>query len=212
MLAGIRGRLTYANVIATLAVFIALGASAWALGRNSVGPRQIKPEAVRTSDLHDNAVKSAKVDDGSLLSEDFAAGELPTGPQGEQGTPGQQGAPGPPGEDATNLFAYVQDDAMGTDADAELVYDRGVASLAEQTGTGLEFGEYRLLFDRSLANCVVHVTPGFGAPTSGTKFAEKAVAIVIINPDGDNLAEVRVDITNVDGGAQDSSFFIAAFC
>lgn len=77
----LRDRLTYANLMATVAVFIALGGSAYAaahLKRNSVG----------TSALRKNAVTSAKVKDGSLLAGDFMAGQLPVGERGPQGAPG----------------------------------------------------------------------------------------------------------------------------
>ncbi len=86
----VRGRLTYANVMATVAVFMALGGIGWAatkLPKNSVGTKQIKK----------NAVKSAKVKNGSLLSKDFKAGQIPSGargPEGATGTPGKTGAPG----------------------------------------------------------------------------------------------------------------------
>jgi hypothetical protein len=81
-------RLSYANVMATIAVFIALGGGALAatqLKKNSVGSRQLKR----------NAVTSAKVKDGSLLGSDFATGQVPAGERGPQGP---QGAPG-----ATNV-------------------------------------------------------------------------------------------------------------
>jgi hypothetical protein len=48
----ILGRLTYANVMATIALFIALGASAYALGRNSVKSKHIAPSAVGLSDTN----------------------------------------------------------------------------------------------------------------------------------------------------------------
>jgi hypothetical protein len=83
----VRSRITYANVIATIALFIALGGGAYAalrLPANSVGTAQIKS----------NAVVSSKVKDGSLLSQDFKAGQLPAGPQGAQGAQGPQGAQG----------------------------------------------------------------------------------------------------------------------
>jgi hypothetical protein len=90
MIQRFRGQLTYANVMATMAVFIALGGSAWALSRNSVGSRQLKPNAVKTSDVADNAVTSPKVADGSLNGGDIdeatlgqvpsAASAPPTGP------------------------------------------------------------------------------------------------------------------------------------
>ncbi len=81
-------RLTYANVIATVALFLALGgATAFAastLGKNSVGTKQLKK----------NAVTGAKVKDGSLLAGDFKAGQLPAGERGPQGAPGAPGAAG----------------------------------------------------------------------------------------------------------------------
>src|SRR5262245_60137132 len=70
---------------------------AWALERNSVGSKHIKPGAVETSDIADDAVTSAKVKDGSLEDSDFGAGELPSGPTGPQGQQGSQGATGPQG-------------------------------------------------------------------------------------------------------------------
>jgi hypothetical protein len=60
-----RRRLTYANVISTLALFVALGGGAYAsavyLPRNSVGTKQLKDGAVSTSKIQDGAVTGAKV-------------------------------------------------------------------------------------------------------------------------------------------------------
>jgi hypothetical protein len=64
-----RPRLTYANVTATLALFLALSGGAYAataLPRNSVGRRQIK----------NNAVNAAKVLDGSLRGADIKESSL----------------------------------------------------------------------------------------------------------------------------------------
>ena len=91
------------NVVAYLALFVALGGSAYAavkLEKNSVKSKNIAPGQVKNSDLGDSAVTSPKVADGSLESKDFAAGQLPSGeqgPQGPQGQQGQQGAAGPAG-------------------------------------------------------------------------------------------------------------------
>jgi hypothetical protein len=56
-------RLTYANVIASLALFIALGGAAVAAGlpKNSVGPNQIKKGAVTPKALRKAAVTSGKI-------------------------------------------------------------------------------------------------------------------------------------------------------
>jgi hypothetical protein len=81
----LRGKLTYANVVATLALFIAVGgAGAFAatqLPKNSVGTKQIKK----------NAVNSSKVANGSLLPSDLKGQKFPQGPKGD---PGPQGEPG----------------------------------------------------------------------------------------------------------------------
>lgn len=93
-----RSHLTYANVMATVATFIALGGATYAatsLPHNSVGSAQIKPKAVRSSDLAKNAVQTGKVKNGSLLAVDFKAGQLPAGPKGDTGSKGETGPPGP---------------------------------------------------------------------------------------------------------------------
>lgn len=48
----LRDRLSYANVVATIALFVALGGGAYAvtLDRNSVGSKQLKPGAVKPKD------------------------------------------------------------------------------------------------------------------------------------------------------------------
>jgi hypothetical protein len=90
----LRPHLTYANVIATLALFLALGGGAYAaikLPKNSVGAKQIKKNAVRSAEIKGNAVGSGKVKNRSLRANDFKAGQLPRGPQGPQGFRGPVG-------------------------------------------------------------------------------------------------------------------------
>jgi len=86
-----RRHLTYANVMSSLAVFLLLGGgmavAAGGLGKNTVGTKQLKK----------NAVTAEKVKDGSLLGADFAAGQLPAGPAGPAGAKGATGATGPAG-------------------------------------------------------------------------------------------------------------------
>ena len=58
MIERIRSRLTYANVVASIAVFLALGGGAFALTlpKNSVGPRQIKKNGVRGPDVLESSL------------------------------------------------------------------------------------------------------------------------------------------------------------
>lgn len=84
------------NVVGYVALFFALGlGSAWAateLDKNEVKSKHIAPGQVKKSDLGKNAVTSPKVANGSLLGEDFAAGQLPQGEPGPPGEPGSNGA------------------------------------------------------------------------------------------------------------------------
>jgi hypothetical protein len=92
-----RPRLSYANVMSTLAVFVALGGSSVAavqLSRNSVRSEQIANGQVKGPDLAKSAVTSVKVADRSLLAGDFKAGQLKAGPAGPQGPAGPKGDPG----------------------------------------------------------------------------------------------------------------------
>ena len=76
MLRRLRLRLTYANVVSTLCLFILLGGTAWAVAANSVGTAQLKDGAVTNPKLAVNAVGTGKVIDGSLLARDVKPGAL----------------------------------------------------------------------------------------------------------------------------------------
>ena len=106
-----RQHLSYANVMATVAVFIALGGSSYAAikvtGKNvqdgSLTGADIKNSTLGGPDIRARAIKSTDVANGSLLQRDFAAGQLPAGAQGPKGDTGatgpqgQQGIQGLPG-------------------------------------------------------------------------------------------------------------------
>ena len=76
----IRKRLTYANVMSTIAVFLVLGgatAIAAGLAKNSVGSRQLKKEAVTSAKIKSGAVTAAKLGAGSVGSSAIQAGVIP---------------------------------------------------------------------------------------------------------------------------------------
>lgn len=70
MIAAVRNRLTYSNVIGTIALFIALGGVAVAAGlpRNSVGTNQLKRGAVTAAKIRKQAVTSAKLAPKSVIN------------------------------------------------------------------------------------------------------------------------------------------------
>lgn len=79
-----RKRLTYANVISSLALFLALaGGTAFAasqLGKNSVGAKQLKKNAVTAAKLKKNAVTGAKIKPGAVTGAKIDEGSLGTVP------------------------------------------------------------------------------------------------------------------------------------
>lgn len=93
--------LSYANVVATLALFVALGGTGYAISKlpkDSVKAKQIAKSAVGSPEIKDGAVGAAEVADGSLLLNDFASGQMPSGPQGPAGADGRDGVDGEDGK------------------------------------------------------------------------------------------------------------------
>jgi hypothetical protein len=95
----LRAHLTYANVMATIAVFVALGGSSYAA--ITVTGKNVKNSSLTGKDVKNSSLTTSDVKNRSLLAVDFKAGQLPAGPMGpggragSQGAKGDQGAPGP---------------------------------------------------------------------------------------------------------------------
>jgi hypothetical protein len=163
----ILGRLTYANVMATIAVFIALGGTGYAatqLPKNSVGSQQIKKEAVTPAKLSGSA-KAALTGSAGPTGAAGAAG-LPglQGPEGTQGAPGKEGTPGKnltartalaSGQTETGVFS-----AFGSGSDSFIT---GVASFVQPLAAGLD-GSHVFLLENSQTNA--HC-PGPGSAEAG---------------------------------------------
>jgi hypothetical protein len=84
MLSKLRSRLTYANAMSTIALFLALGGGAYAVSvpKNSVGPKQLKRSAVTAAKLRPGSVTTTHVKNRSLLVGDFRPGQLSFGAAG----------------------------------------------------------------------------------------------------------------------------------
>jgi hypothetical protein len=117
-----------ATVIATIALFAALGGTGYAavaLAPNSVGTAQLKEGAVQSSDIKDGAIGSGDIGNGAIAISDLSTGAMkgldgkdgkqgpagPAGPAGSAGAVGPAGATGPAGKDATAGIKLV--DANG---------------------------------------------------------------------------------------------------
>jgi hypothetical protein len=132
VLAATFSRLTYANVIATLALFVALGGTAaagahvWITGANvrngSLTGRDVANRSLSAKKLKLRTVTGALVRDGSLRTADFNQDDLkalvgtagatgPAGPAGPAGAKGDEGKKGDPGSSD-----IVRDAASGSSA------------------------------------------------------------------------------------------------
>jgi hypothetical protein len=148
----------------------------------SVGPAQLKPDAVT----------SGKVKNGSLLAVDFKQGQLPTGPAGPPGPAGQAGGKGDKGdrgergEPATRLWMTINDNGS--------VARESGGEFASRAATG----QYFVTFDRDVSQCAWLVTARVGYARVREQPSPRSVFV-----------EIREDYPL---GLSDSLFHIGAFC
>ena len=204
----IRNRLTYANVMSSIAVFLVLGgATAFAatkigsnqLKANSVLTGKIKKEAVTTSKVKNNAITTAKVADGAI-----------TGPKVNLSTIGKVpsalnadllGGLAASGYQHSLRWAVVSANAAG----ASVV--RGNA-----TGAGrISAGNFFVSFAADIRNCAYVATNGdvaAGAGPPGEISVEQRAA--------DNPTDIEVRTYNSAGAQTDptagNGFHIIAIC
>ncbi len=80
----LQSKLTYANVVSTLCLFLLLsGGAAYAvghLGKNSVGAKQLRKNSVTTAKIRKRAVTAGKVKDGTLTGKQINVSTLGTVP------------------------------------------------------------------------------------------------------------------------------------
>jgi hypothetical protein len=204
MLAKLRSRLSYSNVMATVAVFVALGGTSYAIAAGSIGTREIKNSSVRSKDIRNNDVRgrdvrngtidTRDVGDATLLATDFKAEQLPSGergPQGERGLPGQ---------DATKLFAFIGQ------VPAEFPRVRYGSGVTSVTFAPISPFPYAVQFDRSLKNCAVLATAGRDLASSSDTSQPATPDVWISN------TTAFVNWENDAGAGIRTSFLIAAFC
>jgi hypothetical protein len=224
----LRHRPSSTLVIACLAVSIALGGTASAAVL--ITGKQVKDGSVAGRDITNRSLTGLDVRDRSLTPLDFngslegpAGAAGPAGPQGLKGDRGQEGpagasgpagpagpvgekgVPGTPGQDATNLFAFVQD---GDDtATATLQYGKGAVSASDPAGANHAGYPYIVSFNRSLQGCVAQATSGFGQYSSvGT---HGGIAIMHTKIFG---STVEVFGFRHDGVPKDTGFMLTVFC
>jgi hypothetical protein len=104
----LRAKLNYANVMATVAVFLALGGGAYAA-------TQLKKNSVGTAQLKNNSVTGAKVKDGSLSGADVNSSTLGLVPSASHASSAESAAQA--GNSAT-LQGHPASDFLGANSQA----------------------------------------------------------------------------------------------
>jgi hypothetical protein len=193
VLAKVRARLTYANVVATVALFVALGGSSYAAisitGKNvknsSLTGKDVKNNSLTGSDVKN--IKSGDVSDHSLLAKDFSAGQLPAGPQGQKGDTGVPGT--------ARAYAHIL-----ADGSIDSAHSKGVGH-ALNAENGLHCGEFTF----GTPNVVV-VSQDLATGTGFAVAHPEANSCVV----GGVNYNAQVSTTSSVGGQADRAFYVFA--
>jgi hypothetical protein len=182
-----RPRLTYANVMSSIAVFVALGGTSYAvtsLPHNSVGAKQIRRSAVGSSEIKNGAVHLADIAKTTRTGL--------RGAKGDQGAQGPTGATGAPGAPAVSYFATVS--GAGE-------FLRGNANNGGHYAVGS--GSYTIGFARNVSACTYTATLG------GIDQTNPAPGFITVRDDG---GKVGVQIYDTAGNPVDRSFHLLVAC
>jgi hypothetical protein len=200
---GLRERITYANVVATMALFLAICGGAVAasqLAKNSVGPKQLKKNSVTSVKIKKDAVNGAKVKDGSLSGADLKDGTI-TGPKIADGaiTPAKLSvAPVPAPAAPTPSVTAVSLTEDCTSATGPL--PAGVSASEITFGCKVDFG-------RNVYNCAATATAFLR--TAALVLLSEDTAEISMTPAQPNVMFVH---TYVEGSPNDWPFDLVVIC
>jgi hypothetical protein len=195
-----RIRLTYANTVASLALFAALGGSSYAA--ISVTGKQVRDGSLSGRDVHNRSLTGQDVRDRSLLARDFKHGQLPAGPKGDTGDTGATGPQGPqgdkgdPGVSPATLWAVVSESSALVRSKGGARVNRVFAGLYEVTFPG-----------QDLRNCATIASISATQVQNNLQSGEAAA-----KPSPDVADQVRVATRTSGGTFADKPFQVAVFC
>lgn len=209
VMALIRRKLSYSNVVASIALFVALGGVSYAalkLPANSVGTRQLKNRAVTEPKLHPALLAALKTQ-AAMPGPQGPAGPLgakgETGPQGATGIQGPRGETGATGVAGSSGLSFTWRGAW-TDSTAyearDVVSHQGSSYMAITSNTDVEPqtspSDWELVASRGAAGAV-------GPP--GLVSLTYVRSTPVSNPSGqqsEGLAKCPADQFPVAGGAE----------
>jgi hypothetical protein len=221
--------LSFANVTAALALFVALGGTSYAalaIPANSVGSPQIRPNAVGASEIRSGAVGRSEIRAGGVASSEIArdgvgSSEIRRGAVGtseihngsirtddvKNGTIASVDlAPGAvePANLSTATRATFQAAALRAAVDADGTAVAGNAKTATRTAEG----EYTVTFDSDVSGCFYSATPSKVKTTSvGDGATLNVESGGTSAPD-----DVLVKTFNGTATARDEPFQLIVFC
>lgn len=194
----VHGKLTYANVMATIAVFIALGGASYAavkLPKESVGAKQLKKGAVTPAKL-------SKASTATL-----------TGPAGPQGATGVTGPQGPKGDRGDKGDRGQAGPAGSAKAWAEIASDGTVIKSSEIFSVSRIFtGEYCVATGSfNSSNSIAMATP-----SAGDGSTDVGDSVIVSNDEANNgcpegAHDLGVIASNFSGGVKNMSFVVALY-
>jgi hypothetical protein len=180
-MSAIRKRLTYANVISTLALLLVIG------GGSAYAASQFEKESIGSRALKKEAVTPAKL---SQKAKDALTG--PVGPKGATGPSGAAGAAGPAGAPGSAV-AYAHVNADGT---LDAANSKNIASTRQTAQPNY----YCVLPSVPVQNVIVGGEGGLTGRVYNASFQDHITAC----PDG----AASVEIYKAAGGTTASDFFI----
>ena len=190
----LRSRLSYANVTASLALFIALGGTGYAavtLPRNSVGNAQLRNNAVGPAELRPGAVRSSDIRNRTIR-----VGDLSRRTRSALRTPGPQGPVGPAGRDGVALRAMVSSSGVP------------VGGNAQNTEHARTTNVYRVEFTRDVSGCTFTAT--LAAVQAGSMLEEPPAGRITVQSGGG--PNVLVKTYNAAGDPAEAPFHLIVAC
>jgi hypothetical protein len=196
MLRKLRPRLTYANVVSTIALALAIGGgTAYAatkigtkniryhavtgskLASNAVTASKVKNSALSSWDIRNNSIRSDDIRTGTLQASDFAPNQIPKGDKGDKGDP------------ATSIFGVVS-------AGGGLTSFKNVSAIS---GNGTAGVGYTLTINQDVSKCAAVATLNGGGAGSVTG-----------SPTAGNPQQITFH--TYDGGETPRAFQFAVYC
>jgi hypothetical protein len=181
-----RQRLTFANVMSVIAVFVALGGT-------SVAAISLKRNSVKGKHIARNAITSPKVKDASLLARDFAAGQLLKGDKGDKGDRGEKGDKGDTGDPSaftiTSRFEQAAADlANGANGSYDVYCPAGQRGVAGGGRGDDTLSEETIITNTRPARSSTNTEP----PADGGTFT--GWRITVVNPAGGAASGIKPEV------------------